>query len=234
MLLLAASALAVGQTKTASVNRMTIVLDPAHGGDDSGARISDAIQEKSVTLEFAFRLRSLLMARGFNVVLTRDSDRLAPGTSTAGSSDTLSLDDRAGFANHAHAVACLSLHATSVGRGVHLYRPELLPAPAITTRTPWLTAQAAWAQQSDALEQHLASALQHAELPVIAGSASVRPIDSLTCPALVVELAPQSDDPESVHFVDYQQQVAAALAAALVFWPNQMQPPATQNPEVRR
>jgi N-acetylmuramoyl-L-alanine amidase len=213
---------------------MTIVLDPAHGGDDGGARISDATQEKSITLEFAFRLRSLLTARGFNVLLTRDGDHLASTNSAPSGSDTLSLDDRAGFANHAHAVACLSLHATSIGRGVHLYRSQLLPSTAVGARTPWLTAQSAWVQQSDALEQHLASALQHAAVPVLASSASVRPLDSLTCPALIVELAPETDDPESVHFVDYQQQVSAALAAALVFWPNQMQQPAPALQEVRR
>jgi N-acetylmuramoyl-L-alanine amidase len=55
----------------------------------------------------------------------------------------------------------------------------------------------------------------------VLSSASVRPVDSLTCPALIVELAPEGDDPASIQDADYQQRVAESLAAALVFWPQQ-------------
>ena len=137
---------------TGPLNRNVIVLDAAHGGVDSGSRIGDSILEKDVTLALAFRLRSLLTARGFTVVMTRESDAaLRPGPPTAGNS-ALTLDDRAGIANHTRAAACLLLHATGAGQGVHLYRPELDPAPAEAAVLPWLTAQAAWVPQSAQLE----------------------------------------------------------------------------------
>ena len=50
------------------------MLDAAHGGVDSGSRIGDSTLEKDVTLALAFRLRSLLAARGFTVVMTREND----------------------------------------------------------------------------------------------------------------------------------------------------------------
>jgi hypothetical protein len=50
-------------------------------------------------------------------------------------------------------------------------------------------------------------------------------VDSLTCPAVVVELAPEGEDRASVNGSDYQQRVAEALAGALVFWSRQVQPP---------
>ncbi len=205
-----------------SINRGVIVLDPAHGGADSGARISDTTVEKEVTLALAFRLRAMLTARGFTVVMTRDSDSpLEPGATGA----TLTLDDRAGIANHAHAAACLLLHATGSGTGVHLYSSELQAAAGEPPAPPWLTAQAAWVPQSRLLEQQFATALRRSEIDLVASSASVRPMDSLLCPALVVELAPADDDPDSINDTDYQQRVALSLAGALLFWQNQVQPP---------
>jgi N-acetylmuramoyl-L-alanine amidase len=203
------------------MNRNTIVLDASHGGIDSGSRIGDSILEKDITLALSFKLRSLLTARGFSVVMTRDSDaaNLPNGTKP------LTLDDRAGLANGPRAAACLLLHATGAGNGVHLYTSDIAPAPYEVALLPWLTAQAAWAPQSHLLAQQLANALQRAGIAYVNSAAAVRPVDSLTCPAVIVELAPEGDDPASITATDYQQRVAQAIAAALVFWPKQVQPP---------
>ena len=198
-----------------------ILLDPAHGGVDSGSRITDSLSEKEVTLNLAFKLRSLLAARGFNVVTTRDSD----SATEPNSPNPLTLDDRAGIANHAHSVACLLLHATASGSGVHLYSSELDPTPGEPAANPWLTAQAPWVVQSQRLQKQLGTALTRANIPLVMSRASVRPVDSLTCPAVVVELAPNGSDASSLNDASYQQRVAEAVAAALVFWKNQAQPP---------
>jgi N-acetylmuramoyl-L-alanine amidase len=204
------------------INRMVVVLDPAHGGLDSGSRISDATLEKDVTLAMAFKLRSLLSARGFAVVMTRDAD--SPTEPNAEGSP-LTLDDRAGIANHAQPSACLLLHATGSGNGIHLYNSELDVNAGVPPVEPWLTAQAAWVPQSEQLEKQLAAALTRAGIALVTSRASVRPVNSLTCPALVVELAPAADDPDSINDSDYQQRVAQAIAGALLFWRNQVQPP---------
>lgn len=214
---------ALAQLSTGGFNRTLVVLDPAHGGGDTGSRINDQIVEKDITLALAFRLRSLLAARGFTVVMTRDNDGavVAPDAPSA----ALSLDDRAGIANHARPVACLLLHATASGNGVHLYTSELDPTAGEAVPAPWLTAQAAWVEQSQKLASQMGSALARARIPLVVSRASVRPVDSLTCPALVVELAPDGSDAASLNDAGYQQRVAEALAAALVFWQNQAQPP---------
>ena len=213
---------------TTGVNKSVIVLDPSHGGTDSGGRIGENTLEKNVTLALAFRLRTLLVARGFTVVLTRDSDAaLAPPPASSPNAPTapLTLDDRAGIANHPRAAACLLLHATGRGTGVHLYTSELDPVPAEANILPWLTAQAAWIPASQRLEQGLGAALGRSHIPLVSSSASVRPVDSLTCPAVVLELAPETDIPASINDAGYQERVAAALAGALVFWQNQVQSP---------
>jgi N-acetylmuramoyl-L-alanine amidase len=80
----------------------TIVLDPGHGGRDSGAFSSVSRDcEKDYTLDLALRLARLLVAGGWNVVLTRTNDI------------DLSLADRVAKANHANAQLFLSLHFNS-------------------------------------------------------------------------------------------------------------------------
>ena len=200
----------------------TIVIDPAHGGADNGSRISDTVVEKDVTLALAFRLRSLLTARGFNVVLTREDDKAANANPPFA---PLTLDDRAGIANHERAAACIFLHATSSGTGVHLYTSELTPSPGEPSAAPWLTLQAPWVTQSQHLAGRIADALNRSRIPLVDGYASIRPVDSTACPALVFELAPRTDDPDTISDDSYQQSVAQATANALILWKTAVQPP---------
>ena len=55
----------------------TVVLDPGHGGYDKGAR-SPLGTEKEFTLDVARKLRPLLQAKGFKVILTRENDAFIP------------------------------------------------------------------------------------------------------------------------------------------------------------
>jgi N-acetylmuramoyl-L-alanine amidase len=56
---------------------LAVVLDPGHGGDDSGA-MNGEILEKDLTLDVARRAGRLLRAAGFKIVMTRDDDRYVP------------------------------------------------------------------------------------------------------------------------------------------------------------
>jgi N-acetylmuramoyl-L-alanine amidase len=188
--------------------RFVVVLDAAHGGDDAGARLGSQL-EKTYTLAFSVRLRSLLTARGIAVVTTRESDA------------TVDPDQRAAIADHANAQACLSLHASDSGSGVHIFVSSLAPAepgPIL----PWKTAQAASITRSLSLAGIINSALTHASVPVTLGRIALPAIDSMTCPAVAVEIAPGPSSDQSgtasLDDADYQARVADALAAALVEW----------------
>jgi N-acetylmuramoyl-L-alanine amidase len=198
--------------------RNLVVLDPAHGGPDLGATLGDRVFEKDVTLAFAARLRTALTAAGFTVVLTRDADPADPAPS----------DDRAEIANRAHATACVVLHATATGSGVHIYTSTLTPPLEDTASedsafipTPWDSAQAAYVRQSRRLAANLSSALAGSSLPAIAGQAPLRPLDNLTCPAVAIELAPLQSAGTPVTDAAYQLRVAGALTGALRTWRDQ-------------
>ena len=80
----------------------TIVIDPGHGGADSGARsIFNGAFEKDYTLDWAVHLGRLLASNGFNVILTRDRDV------------EISLQQRVATAERANAVLFVSLHFNS-------------------------------------------------------------------------------------------------------------------------
>jgi N-acetylmuramoyl-L-alanine amidase len=77
----------------------TIMLDPGHGGSDSGTVGKMGTREKDITLDIAKRLRQRLAKRGFyNVVLTREEDI------------TLPLNKRVELANSGRADLFISIH----------------------------------------------------------------------------------------------------------------------------
>ena len=53
----------------------TIMIDPGHGGKDNGAPGPNNIWEKQITLAISLKLRDALRAKGFNVIMTRSTDR---------------------------------------------------------------------------------------------------------------------------------------------------------------
>ena len=82
----------------------TIVIDPGHGGRDSGTLCTGGCDaEKFHTLDWARRLAPLLEARGWNVVLTRSNDT------------DFSLSERIAVADRVRAEIFLSLHFNSGG-----------------------------------------------------------------------------------------------------------------------
>lgn len=92
----------------------SVVIDPGHGGTESGAVGSTGLEEKDVVLDVARRLARMLREQaGLEVYLTREGDQV------------LSLASRTALANHQQADLFISLHAnasTSPGaRGSETY-----------------------------------------------------------------------------------------------------------------
>jgi N-acetylmuramoyl-L-alanine amidase len=95
-----------------STNR-TVVIDPGHGGKDSGTRSNNGLEvEKHYALDWARRLGPLLAARGWKVVFTRTNDA------------EVSLGERVAVAERAGADVFLSLHFNSAGSNRELFGLE--------------------------------------------------------------------------------------------------------------
>ena len=88
------------QPNTSTGNKKyTIVVDPGHGGHDSGAR-GNGYNEKDIALQVATKLANNLR-QDYNVIMTRNSDFFVP------------LDTRAKIGNDANADFFISIHLNS-------------------------------------------------------------------------------------------------------------------------
>ncbi len=78
----------------------TIVVDAGHGGKDPGA-VKGGINERDINLQTSLKLRDALLARGYNVIMTRDTDVF------------IDLYSRPRIANENNADLFISLHANA-------------------------------------------------------------------------------------------------------------------------
>ncbi len=81
--------------------KKTVVIDAGHGGKDPGASDND-IREKDINLSTALELEKALTARGFNVIMTRNTDVY------------LKLQERTDIANNVNADLFVSIHVNAL------------------------------------------------------------------------------------------------------------------------
>jgi N-acetylmuramoyl-L-alanine amidase len=198
-----------------------IVLDPAHGGTDSGARGQSGVIEKDMVLLMARITKYALEREGFRVVMTRNDD------------SNPSYDDRAATANAYRDVVFISFHISSTGTPntarVYSYQfsETALNANAITANANSLpitpvktTSLLAWEEAQRPFvgaSHHLADSLQadvtlrFAGSPGVSSAVAVRGLRSVAGPAVAIELS-------NVAVTDANQLVAMAapLATAIV------------------
>ena len=97
-----ASSTPAGGSELPLATKPLVVLDPGHGGIDSGAETAKGIKEKDIVLAFTLRLQELLVDSGrFDVALTRDDDTF------------LRLEERVALARANKADIFISIHADS-------------------------------------------------------------------------------------------------------------------------
>ena len=90
-------------TREFGLTAKTIVIDPGHGGKDPGALGRNNLQEKGIVLSISQKLREILTAKGYTVLMTRDTNRFIP------------LKERTAFATRHKADLFLSIHANGSG-----------------------------------------------------------------------------------------------------------------------
>lgn len=89
------------QTIQNKIKNKIIIIDPGHGGNDTGA-MRGSILEKDLTLSIALKVRDELKNMGFkNIIMTRATDK------------TLALADRVAIANDNNADIFVSIHINS-------------------------------------------------------------------------------------------------------------------------
>ena len=91
----------IGAEEPVSTGKKVVVIDPGHGGIDSGTNGVNGLMEKDLVLAEALRLEKVLKSRGYVVHMTRDSDVFIP------------LRERVAMGRRWRADLMISLHADS-------------------------------------------------------------------------------------------------------------------------
>jgi len=176
-------------------NPRLIVIDPGHGGSDYGAQ-HNGLTEKDLTLDISKRLRAVLIARGWQVKMTRDTDVdvFAPNDSAHDE-----LQARCDVANQAGARMFVSVHINS-------FTSSALDG---TTTYYYKNADVGL---SEAIHRHLADALKTADRGVRKENFYV--IHHTTMPAVLIETAFLSNpgDAALLKSPAFLQQVAVSIA----------------------
>jgi N-acetylmuramoyl-L-alanine amidase len=185
-----------------------IVLDPAHGGTDTGARGPDGLVEKDLVLQIARTMRAELEQRGYRVITTRNDD------------SNPSYDDRAGIANAYPSAVFVSVHISSTGTpgAVRAYYDRFgtsvapgsadlagVAEKAVNRRSgglsDWNEAQRPFVDAS----RRLASLIQvqltqlFPGSPIVSAGAAIRDLRSINEPAVAIEISSVSaSSPDSL------------------------------------
>jgi N-acetylmuramoyl-L-alanine amidase len=159
-----------------------VVLDPAHGGVDTGARGTGGIRESEIVLDLALQVRRALELQGFQVVQTRQGN------------ENPSFDDRSAIANAQRGAVFVTLHISSTGLAgtAHVYvNSDLPPVTDTNGLIPWERAQAPFIGLSrkfgDLVQAQLAQRFKGS--PDGGRSASVRQLRTTAAPAIAVEIS---------------------------------------------
>jgi N-acetylmuramoyl-L-alanine amidase len=169
-------------TQAQQVGLSIVVLDPAHGGTDPGARGTGGMRESEIVLDFVIQIRRALELQGFQVVQTRQGN------------ENPSFDDRSATANAQRGAVFVTLHISSTGLPgtVRVYvNSDVPPVANSNGLIPWDRAQAPFLGLSrkfgDLVQGYLAQRFKGS--PDAAQTASVRQLRTTAAPAIAVEIS---------------------------------------------
>jgi N-acetylmuramoyl-L-alanine amidase len=162
-----------------------VIVDPAHGGADLGARGLAGFTESEIVLAYARLLRISLESQGLRVLLTRQSN------------DDPSFDDRSTLANAQRSSIFITLHVSSTGPPgtVRVYSLMQTPLPASSAvrggLLPWDRAQFRFIEQSRKLAELIQIQMAQrfhgsSEIPL---EAPTRQLRTVGAPAVAIEIS---------------------------------------------
>ena len=192
-----------------------VVLDPGHGGEDSGA-MCGGVMEKDLTLDVARRVDRLLDSEGVATLMTRLGDNY------------VSLADRAAFGNRANDSIFISIHFNEdnkpVASGVETYYAahQINSGSVFASWFPFFSRLPSNSPKPES--QSLAGFIQEA---LVARTGSLNRgtqakqffvIANVTSPAVLIEggFITNKDELTKLASEDYRDQLAAAVADGIL------------------
>jgi len=99
------------KTEETFINSQTVIIDPGHGGMDSGAVGTDGTLEKNINLDISLKLNDIFIQNGYQVYLTRQDD--FEGQSWADYHKRADMENRLSIINEFPHIPVISIHQNS-------------------------------------------------------------------------------------------------------------------------
>ena len=184
--------------KPAADNEKLVVIDPGHGGFESGA-VSGSILEKNLNLDISLKLNSILKKNGVKTYIIREDDSY------------VGIAERAFIANDLNATLFLCVHNNSTGSSTSngtmtLYYPDPRPGWSLTGQ-----------QFANIIQGKLISSLKTKNLSIIKRP-DLGVLRLTTMPAALAEVAFMSNKTDRNNLLSdaFRQKAAQALADAVM------------------
>ena len=185
----------------------TIILDPGHGGPDPGTAGADGVQEKTLNLQIADKLKSCFVKAGYTVIMTRDDDRTIcdPGCSTLAQKKDSDLNNR---------IKIIQQHPQAVFISIH---QNYNANPAYTgTQVYYSLNNAGSKTLAGMIRSQVKTDLENGNNRGIQPPGVLRVLLKAETPAVLVECGFMSNPQEEKSLEDsaYQQKLAASIEKA--------------------
>ena len=189
-----------------SVSAPVIVIDAGHGGEDAGAIAQDGSLEKDLNLKIAKCIQALCEINGNSAIMTREDDRLLYDyygelDDYTGKKKIYDLKNRVKIANEQHDAIFVSIHmnkfSNSKYSGTQIYFSPNNPSSEMLART---------------LQNSTRTYLQPSNNRQIKrADSSIYVLNSLDCPAVLIECGFLSNEDELGRLKDEKYQASLAL-----------------------
>lgn len=154
---------------------MRIIIDPGHGGYDSGM-VADSIREKDITLSIARGMESMLLKKNRPVFLTRKIDQF------------MSIADRAIAANQKTPGIFISLHL-SLSDGFVINIPSIDSFEQADESLNMMYRQRRYIDKSKTLAEAIGRAIKEdLKMDIVYREVPITLLNSIGAPAILVEL----------------------------------------------
>ncbi len=194
----------IRNTLTSGKNPPCIVIDVGHGGSDPGKVSATGIEEKNVNLQIALYLKDYLIARDFQVYLTRETD-CGLYDENVSNKKTSDLNNRLQFIQEKHADCMISIHQNSY--------PDATQHGA---QTFYYVGSEKGKQLADSIQNSLLK-IDETNKRQIKSSDSYYILKHSSVPAVIVECGFLSNPEESARLMDsnYQKEIANSISMGI-------------------
>ncbi len=195
----------IGQSKALREEKIVVVIDPGHGGNDPGKVSQEGVLEKDINLQIALYLKDELERMGIEVVMTRYSDvcLAVEGATNKKSSD---MKNRAELINDLSPTCMVSIHQNA-------YTDQSVSGAQVFYCSESVESQIL----AENIQKKLIEEVDPDNNRKIKAGDDYYILRKTSCPGVIVECGFLSCPVEAERLSDemYQRKIAAAIATAI-------------------